>query len=254
MADELPATAWREALDRAEAAPRCRARRRNGRHSGLLRAAQPLAAEGGLTLDLAKLRRGAFGPGYGWGGTLRWTDGYSGRHIGSVGYEGFLNQEYGRVRLTYTSTLWGGHKQQSDYWIDLATTPQPFGGRRWWFVCPKTGDLASKLHLPPGALTFASRKAHKLAYRSQRETRRDRALGRAFKLRRRLGDQGGIGEEIAKPKGMRWRTFDREMVKVEVAEAGSPLPASWPGWPGAAVAGGRGCPCLWVAWRAAERP
>jgi len=176
--------------------------------------------EDGLTLDLAKLRRdGAFGPGYGWGGTLRWTDGYSGRHIGSVGYEGFLNQEYGRVRLTYTSTLWDGEKHDSDYWIDLATTPQPFGGRRWWFICPRTGERVAKLHLPPGAFTFASRRAHKLAYRSQRETPRDRALGRAFKLRRRLGDQGGIGEEIAKPKGMRWRTFDREMVKVEAAEA-----------------------------------
>lgn len=78
---------------------------------------------------------------------------------------------------------------------------------------------ASLLHLPPGAFTFASRKAHKLAYRAQRETPGDRALGRAFKLRRRLGSQGGIGEEIEKPKGMRWKTFDREIAKVEAAEA-----------------------------------
>jgi hypothetical protein len=109
--------------------------------------------------------------------------------------------------------------RRSDYWVGLITTPQPFGGRRWWFLCPRTGALAAKLHLPPGAFTFASRQAHQLGYRSQRETPRDRALGRAFKLRRRLGSQEGVGELIPKPKGMRWTTFDREMAKIEAAES-----------------------------------
>jgi hypothetical protein len=41
--------------------------------------------------------------------------------------------------------------------------------------------------LPSGAYTFACRKAYRLAYRSQRETPRDRALSGAFALRRKLG-------------------------------------------------------------------
>jgi hypothetical protein len=42
---------------------------------------------------------------------------------------------------------------------------------------------------------------------------------RALKLRRRLGSTGGLGQSIRKPKGMRWRTFDREMARVEAAES-----------------------------------
>jgi hypothetical protein len=34
-----------------------------------------------------------------------------------------------------------------------------------------------------------------------------------------LGAEGGIDDCISKPKGMRWATFDREMAKVEDAEA-----------------------------------
>ena len=37
---------------------------------------------------------------------------------------------------------------------------QPFGGRRWWFICPRTGRRVLKLHKPSGALTFASRQAY----------------------------------------------------------------------------------------------
>jgi hypothetical protein len=58
------------------------------------------------------------------------------------------------VRLKYTTTRRDGERRESDYWIELATTPQPFGGRRWWFVCPRTGRRAEKLYLPNGAFTF----------------------------------------------------------------------------------------------------
>lgn len=175
--------------------------------------------EDGLTLDLAKLLRDRlFRPGQGWAGSIVWTYVGTGERVGSIGYHALLGDERGRVRLHYTTTRWNGEKRASDYWVELTTTPQPFGGRRWWFRCPRTGARVAKLHLPPGALTFASRQAYRLAYRSQRETPRDRALGRAFKLRDRLGAKGGIGDCIDKPKGMRWRTFEREMEKVEAAE------------------------------------
>ena len=101
----------------------------------------------------------------------------------------------------------------------MATTLQPFGGRRWWFICPRTGARVAKLHLPPGALTFASRRAYRLAYKCQRETPYDRAIRRALKLRRRLGDEGCIGDDVDKPKWMRCATFEREGARIEDAEA-----------------------------------
>jgi hypothetical protein len=176
--------------------------------------------EDGLVLDLNRLiRQRIFRPG-GWSGSIVWSEVHSGRETARIGYECFMGQESGRVRLTYTTThAWSGEKHSSDYWVQLATKAQPFGGRRWWFVCPRTGDLVSKLYLPAGAFTFASRRAYRLSYRSQRESPRDRALGRAFKLRRKLGSNGGIGDYIERPKGMRWRTFDRMMERIEAAEA-----------------------------------
>ena len=75
-----------------------------------------------------------------------------------------------------------------------------------------------KLYLPNGAFTFASRQAYRLAYRSQRETPHDRALRRAFKLRRRLGGDDGTGDYIPKPKWMRWPTYNRKLEEVAAAE------------------------------------
>jgi hypothetical protein len=147
-----------------------------------------------------------------------WTNTTTGERVGSIGYEAHLSQDSGRVRLKYTTTRRDGERRKFDYWIELVTTPQPFGGRRWWFVCPRTGRRAAKLYLPNGAFTFASRQAYRLAYRSQRETPWDRALRRAFKLRDELGGHGGIGDYIDKPKWMRWATYDRKLEKVAAAE------------------------------------
>jgi hypothetical protein len=175
--------------------------------------------ENGLTLSLSKLLRDRlFRPGCAWGGSLVWTNTATGERVGSIGYEAHLGQDSGRVRLTYTTTRWDGERRESDYWIELATTPQPFGGRRWWFVCSRTGRRAAKLYLPNGAFTFASRQTYGLAYRSQRETAHDRALRRAFKLRGKLEGTGGIGDYIAKPKWMRWPTYERQLEEVAAAE------------------------------------
>jgi hypothetical protein len=130
-----------------------------------------------------------------------------------------MEGDSGHVRLHYTTThAYTGEKHNSDYTITLETTVQPFGGRRWWFRCPRSGDLVSKLYLPNGAYTFASRRAYRLGYRSQRETPRDRSITRAFKLRDRLGGRGGIGDYIPKPKWMRWRTYELQIARIEAAE------------------------------------
>jgi hypothetical protein len=177
--------------------------------------------ESALKLDLHHLiRQGSFRPGATVMGSLTWTDTYSGQQTASIGYEAHMGDERGWVRLRYTTTNhWSSEKTQHDYRVELTTTPQPLGGRRWWWICPWRGDLVSKIYKPGGSGIFASRKAHRLAYRCQRQSPYDRAISQAFKRRRRLGSTAGIGDYIEKPKGMRWASFDRYMEQVETAEA-----------------------------------
>jgi hypothetical protein len=89
------------------------------------------------------------------------------------------------VRLKYSTTdYWTDEWLEIDDKILLATSRPPFGGLRWWFVCPHLNRRVRKLYLPLGGRHFWSRRAYELAYASQRETKYDRALRRARKLRR----------------------------------------------------------------------
>jgi hypothetical protein len=176
--------------------------------------------ENSLTLDLQRLFK------TGWlkvnvrtSGLLQWTLVRTGQETASVGFESDLGEESGYVQLRWTSTNQrSGEKSPRENRITLTTSRQPFGGRRWFFICPRTGHNATKLHLPPGADAFASRKAYGLGYRSQRESPRDRSLTRAFALRGKIGGKGGICTSIERPKGMHARTFKRAMVKVYAAK------------------------------------
>jgi hypothetical protein len=176
--------------------------------------------EDSLSLNLPRLfKTGWLKQGAWVSGTLRWSIAGTGEETASIGFEARLSEEEGHVRLHWTSTnRWSGEKRQCENRIELTTRAQPLGGRRWWFVCPRTGQLAARLHLPSGADTFACRKAYRLAYRSQRETPCDRAISRAFSLRHKLGDDGGIGDYVTKPKGMHQRTFERAMGRIDRAE------------------------------------
>jgi hypothetical protein len=152
-------------------------------------------------------------------GLLQWTLVRTGEATASIGFESNLGEESGHVRLRWTSTNQrSDEKRQCENRVTLTTSPQPFGGRRWFFICPRTGRNATKLHLPPGADAFASRKAYGLGYRSQRESPRDRSLSRVFALRGKIGGDSGIGDYIIKRKGMHTRTFKRAMEKVYAAE------------------------------------
>src|SRR5215208_4497198 len=98
--------------------------------------------EAALKLDLHRLiRNGSLRPGARVTGSLTWTDTYSGKQTASIGYEATMGEESGWVRLRYTTTNhWTGQRTDHDYTVQLATTPQPLGGRRWWWVCPRRGD------------------------------------------------------------------------------------------------------------------
>jgi hypothetical protein len=96
--------------------------------------------------------------------------------------------------------------------IRLLWTVPTYGGRRWWFQCPRTGRRTAKLFLPNGGQHFWSRSGYGLGYACQREGRFDRLQRRSAMLNRQLGGKGWANWDSPppKPKWMRWRTYERK--------------------------------------------
>jgi hypothetical protein len=96
--------------------------------------------------------------------------------------------------------------------IQLTWTTPTYGGRRWWFRCPRTYCKATKLYLPNGGWHFWSRQAYGLGYACQREDRFGRLQRRAAMLNRQLGGEGWETWDMPpqKPKWMRWRTYEQK--------------------------------------------
>jgi hypothetical protein len=125
------------------------------------------------------------------------------------------------VRLKYRMTdYWTGEPLEIDDKIRLTTSRPPFGGLRWWFVCPCLNRKVRKLYLPPGGRHFWSRRAYRLAYGSQRETATDRAYrGRAKIKARLIGSLDPDDWDLPpKPKWMRWRTYNRYVERYDAYE------------------------------------
>lgn len=171
--------------------------RRNGR---------PLV-EDCLTLDLAWLMRlGPIRGGQTGRGEIKWSR--DGHMVASAHFRLDLGEtDATHLLLRFAATDTGEHSTQATQTLNLTTTEQPFGGRRWWMLCPITGKRARTLHLPPGETRFASREAWQLAYRVERLDRFDRPFEKLFRAQRKLGGAGGLGAEVTRPKGMWRRTY-----------------------------------------------
>jgi hypothetical protein len=113
---------------------------------------------------------------------------------------------------------WSGEEFKIDDKVYLATTRPHFGGLRWWFVCPHLNRRVRRLYLPLGGRHFWSRRAYRLAYASQRETKYDRAMRRARKLCLRLDGDPANDEYPDKPPRMRWVTYNRLMDRLVAAD------------------------------------
>jgi hypothetical protein len=117
------------------------------------------------------------------------------------------------LELAHQTRDWRGGAQDVRYRVGLIWSVPTYGGRRWWFQCPRTYRKATKLYLPNGGCYFWSRQAYRLGYACQREVPRDRAVRKLRKPDRALGGEGdGIPDEPpCKPQWMRWRTYDRKV-------------------------------------------
>jgi len=147
-------------------------------------------------------------------GTLSWKRG--GDPAGSIGYtadlcdpeSAFLELRYTRNRDDAAETV----KQR----IRLCHTRPNYGGRRWWAICPYRGHRVLKLYLPPGGDRFASARAWRLAWKSQRIAPRDRPFEAVFRLQQRLGGELGYDAGLPRrPKGMWNRTYERHWQEYE---------------------------------------
>jgi hypothetical protein len=133
-------------------------------------------------------------------GRLRWSGDRE-----AIEYEARadLDPPYLQVRYIIDGTVKGNHT------IYLTRTFPPFGGHRWWFICPGSGCGRRVGRLYVGR-DFLCRHCRGLVYESQRKSASFRVLSRSQKIRRRLGGSGGLSDPFPdKPKAMHWKTYFR---------------------------------------------
>lgn len=121
-------------------------------------------------------------------------------------------------------------RSQDDEWrsvveqaIPIVYTRCHFGRSRPWFRCSahSSGRLCGRrvAVVYCAGESFACRNCCRLAYASQREALRYRGLGKARKIRMRLGGSLNLLEDFPeKPKGMHRRTYDRLRRTSDIAE------------------------------------
>jgi hypothetical protein len=103
--------------------------------------------------------------------------------------------------------------------IALVSVPRvPFGGQRWFFVCPQSGARACRLFLPYHGDRFLSREAHGLRYLVEHHSALDNDIEKVCRLYRRVtGErppQGALSPLPFRPKGMHERTFSRLLLQL----------------------------------------
>lgn len=105
-----------------------------------------------------------------------------------------------RVTHDYLTIEWASAGLPQQATLALERTGCHLGGSRTWLLCPRCGKRVAVLF---GWGRFQCRACIGADFKCQSETKQDRALRRAGKLRRRLGwAPGVINPKGGRPKGM----------------------------------------------------
>src|SRR3954469_22388564 len=168
------------------------------------------------SLDVNRLHRtGCLEPA--WCGGWHWT--HHGERVGWIN----LRADVDRLHLTYRVRTAGEDWQDVHETVRIVSVRCRFGGSRPYFICPGVvnglycGRRVAKLY--GAGRSFLCRHCYGLAYASQREDEMDRALGRANKIRVRLGGEPGMASTFPdRPRGMWRRTYARLEESVYAAE------------------------------------
>jgi hypothetical protein len=175
---------------------------------------QRFRLEDGLKLDINRLiRRGNIQPGSKTHAIVSWPKLSASCDLTaelSYPMRGWMRLEFGSL----------------DQWVELVSLARHYGGRQWYFLCPQSGRRVSVLWMPPGARSFKCRQSwgRQVAYGSQFQSPYHRAGSAAQTIRYRLvgaDNPESEGELPPKPKGMHWRTYEREIERIEAYENAS---------------------------------
>ena len=157
-----------------------------GYSSGRYRERNRGTVDAAIRLDLRAMRRQGFlVPGAVTSGVQRWTRTATGEETGSVSVTvNLADPNAGFVVVRFS--LNGDPRVQE---IPLASRSMRYGGRRYYFLCPKHGRRCEVL--PSVGGVFASRQAQRLTYQSQSADQIDRMRDRAHRLEKRLWPDKG---------------------------------------------------------------
>lgn len=155
-------------------------------------------AEHCRSIDARRWAREAILPGARSGGWAWWVDG---EKTGSISYASDGHA------LTLSYSLSGEPIRQR---VPILTSACTYGGRRYWFGCPRCGRRVAVLYLRN--LGFGCRHCCRVAYASQSEDALGRAWRKQAKIERKLGDGW------TRPKGMRQATYDRMLAAIRDCE------------------------------------
>lgn len=137
-------------------------------------------------------------------GSLSWSCGDE--QTGSIRY----SMEEDQMILNYRHRPPGEDWEQVKINVQFSETACNYGGSRKWFICPNLNCSRRVAVLYGAGKYFLCRHCYGLVYSSQQESRPDRLMRKARKIRKRLGVSDDLTESILfKPKNMHQKTFDR---------------------------------------------
>ena len=111
----------------------------------------------------------------------------------------------------------GGGWEDVEQAISFDRTPCNYGGFRTWFLCSRCWQRVAVLY--GAGKYFLCCHCYNLTYASQQESKEDRLMRKAKKIRERLGASNDLMEPILfKPKNMHQKTFDRLREEAEQAK------------------------------------
>jgi hypothetical protein len=154
------------------------------------RRARTYAVEDCLVLSTADLvREKVIVPGAVKRGVLAWSQ--AGKQPDAqVTYEAdLLTDKHAAIQLRYRID---DRSENTYVWLRF-TVPQ-YGGRRWWFVCPLTGDRVAKLYLPAGAKSFRISPSIRFSLQivPKKQRKQEQKVGCTFKVRRKNARKNSI--------------------------------------------------------------
>ncbi len=175
-----------------------------GEASGRHRTANAGRVEDGLRLDMRVLRRrGYLVPGAIVSGKMAWER----RDVctGTVGLRMELQVAHGLLTISYSRDGQDHHEE-----VAIVSTPCRYGGRRYYFVCPRAG-VRCELLISIRGNPFVSRKAARLTYATQSEDR----LARLQTARIKAEDRAYGRKGLPKPRGARKRRLRSRWIDLE---------------------------------------